>query len=84
MEISISLLLILYLFFVILFAIFFVIHLYHMLRFAFWDAPGYVATFLYIILSAAALFVSLGFLLMVDWSATFTIFGGDFTSVPKI
>ena len=84
MSISISVFLYVYLLFILIWLIFSIIALYHMIRYGQMGFISLLVILIYILVSVMILYTSYQYLSQIDWSAEITIFpGGIPFSLPK-
>lgn len=72
-EISLSLLLIIYGILVLLFFVFALVNLYHLFAFGFLNFESYLVTFLFLAGTVLILFITYRLALQIDWSLSFVI-----------
>ena len=80
MVFKLSILLIPYLLFLLLWLIFSLVAVYHMIKFGFKNFTTFFTTFIFVAVSLALLVVSYNFLIQIDWDASVSIFQGAFDS----
>ena len=73
MEIQLSLLLIPYIVFVLVFLFYTFSNVYHIVKFGFVSFFSYLVTFSYIIVTIAALFISYFYIAQINWDVTIQI-----------
>ncbi|MCG2700844.1 hypothetical protein L6267_01610 [Candidatus Parcubacteria bacterium] len=78
MTFKLSILLIPYLLFLLLWLIFSLVAVYHMIKFGFKNFTTFFTTFIFVAVSLALLAVSYSFLIQIDWNASVSIFKGAF------
>ena len=72
-EISLSILLIIYGIFVLLFFLFALANLYHLFAFGFLNFESYFVTFIFLAGTVLILFITYALASQIDWTVTFTI-----------
>ncbi|MFA5076016.1 MAG: hypothetical protein WC480_01210 [Patescibacteria group bacterium] len=84
--ITLSIFLYIYLFLVVIFILFAMFVIYHVIRFSFWGLPAFLATFLFIAATVIILFVTLDYCARVDWQQPIQILpsGGLFSTQDLI
>lgn len=80
MQIPLVVLLFLYTLAVVAFLAFFISHIYHMARYSFWNASGYIITSLLVLISLGTLIISAIFMKTVDWNIPWTF---PIVEIPK-
>ncbi|MBA3047872.1 hypothetical protein KKC83_00275 [Patescibacteria group bacterium] len=80
MTFKLSILLIPYLLFLLLWLIFSLVAVYHMIKFGFKNFTTFFTTFIFVAVSLALLAVSYSFLMQIDWDTQITIFENAFNA----
>ncbi|MBU4375157.1 hypothetical protein KKH38_01490 [Patescibacteria group bacterium] len=80
MTFKLSILLIPYLLFLLLWLIFSLVAVYHMIKFGFKNFTTFFTTFIFAAVSLALLAVSYSFLMQIDWDTQITIFENAFNA----
>ncbi|MFH0923924.1 MAG: hypothetical protein V1825_04280 [Candidatus Falkowbacteria bacterium] len=78
MTFKLSILLIPYLLFLLLWLIFSLVAVYHMIKFGFKNFTTFFTTFIFVAVSLALLAVSYSFLIQIDWDTSVSMFKGAF------
>jgi len=80
MTFSLSFFLLIYALFLLLWGIFSLVALYHMLRFGFLNFTTFFITFIYIVISILILFFSYQYISQIDWGLNITVFEDIFNN----
>ena len=80
MVFKLSILLIPYLLFLLLWLIFSLVAVYHMMKFGFKNFTTFFTTFVFVAVSLALLIISYNFLIQIDWDISVSILEGAFDS----
>lgn len=78
MIFKLSILLIPYLLFLLLWFVFSIIAVYHMMKFGFKNFTTFFATFIFVAVSLTLLIISYNFLIQIDWDISVLMFKGAF------
>ena len=84
MTISLSVFLYIYLAFLVVWAVFFIIAIYHMLRFGFRNSATVMITLLFITVALVLTATSLYFINGIDWSETVSLTGRETNTLPDL
>ncbi|MEK7139206.1 MAG: hypothetical protein AAB817_00725 [Patescibacteria group bacterium] len=70
MTIPLIIFLYLYLLIIVVILLFGMFNIYHVIRFSFWDAPAFIASFLFLAAIALTLFISFEAIRQINWQQT--------------